>query len=76
MRALTDVERAMLSDRQNGGLSIDTRSVRNEFDMGQPEGKTAGGVALYEILYRHAPNDPRSRSDNASLADQGRTSER
>ena len=58
MRALTDVERAMLSDRQNGDLSIDTRSVRNEFDLGSPEGKSAGGVALYEITYRTSPNDP------------------
>ena len=56
--ALTDVERAILSDRQNGGLSIDTVELRNEFDLGQLEGKTAGGVALYEITYRHSPNDP------------------
>ena len=28
-RALTDVERAMLSDRQRRGLALDTVSVRN-----------------------------------------------
>ena len=48
----------MLSDRECGGLALDTVSVRNEFDLDSPEGNTAGGVALYEITYRHLPNDP------------------
>ena len=57
-RALTDVERAMLSDRQCGGLAFNTTSIRNEFDCRQPDQKEVAGVTLYEIQYRNKPNDP------------------
>ena len=58
IRVLVDVQRAKLSDPQNNGLAINTVELRNEFDLGSPEGKSAGGVVLFEILYRHASNDP------------------
>ena len=57
-RALVDVERAMMSDRQCGGQALDTIPESNEFDFRDSDAKSVAGLAIFNISYRHSPDDP------------------
>jgi len=57
--ALTVVQRALTEDRTWGGLALDTKLVGNEIDLVTYADRSAMGVCVCTVQYRHAYSDPR-----------------
>lgn len=57
---LSEVERALMSDRTFGGLAIDSRLDRTEKESGGRFDKFAECSIFFKIKFRHRNSDPRS----------------
>lgn len=57
--ALADITRTMLADLNMGALTIDVRETRSELDIDGPGDNIVGGIAVFDIVYRHQVGDPR-----------------
>ena len=56
---LLDVQHLMNVDRTCGGLCLDIRETSNELSVDGPGDNILGGMARFEILYRHRAASPR-----------------
>lgn len=59
-RALADLQRAMRSDPQMGGLAFNALETRNEFDVDGPDDSIVAGFVEFAVTYRHKVDDPRN----------------
>ena len=57
-RVMAAVVKAVLADRQRGGLAVDTEEGENEPFIGETNDPTGGVRVGIEIEYRHKEDDP------------------
>lgn len=57
-RILVDIQRLMRSDIQAGGLCLNIVESSSELDLDGPEDRLVGGIVFWEVLYKHATQDP------------------
>lgn len=55
---LAEIERAIGSDIQMGGLAVDAQEQGNELDVEGVNDKVVSGVVIYQVRYRHVVGDP------------------
>ena len=58
-KALAVVQRALVEDRTWGDLALDTKLLGNEIDLVTYADRSAMGVCVCTVQYRHAYSDPR-----------------
>lgn len=58
-RMLMDVQHIMMMDIFCGGLSLDIRETGNELSVDGPGDNLLGGMARFEVIYRHRAASPR-----------------
>jgi hypothetical protein len=56
---LLDVQHIMNIDRTCGGLCLDIREAANELSVDGPGENLLGGMARFEVIYRHRAASPR-----------------
>jgi len=58
-RILTDIQMAMRSDINCGGLTVNVSEISNELDVDHGGTHIVSGIVFWEVRYRHRWDDPR-----------------